>query len=357
MAQRKQLSFTELRVGIFVLVGLAVMAVAIFYVTGGGSFAPKYRLVTYMPEVEGLQTGAPVSLNGVDVGNVETIRLTAHPQDRVHNVEIVMRILKRFQGDIRTDSTASLVTTGLLGDRYVSLKRGIGGKPLQQDEVVPSEEGKAIQQIVERGVELEENLGTLATQVNEIVADVQKGRGTLGKLLTDPQLYNHLNATAGKLDAMVADVQAGQGSLGKIVKSDELYTKIDTTMDHAQNILGAVRNQQGSLGKFVYDPAIYDSAHQFLDHGNSFFSDVQAGKGTLGKLVKDDTLYNNVRDASANVRDATAKLNSNEGTAGKLFTDPKLYDNLTGLTGDMRGLISDFKANPKKFLHVKFSIF
>lgn len=357
MAQRKQMSWSELRVGVFVLLGLALMAVAIFYVTGGGSFAPKYRLVTYMPEVEGLKVGAPVSLNGVDVGSVESILLAAHPQDRMHNVEIVMRIEKHYQSDIRSDSAASLVTTGLLGDRYVTIKRGLAGTPLPQGGVVPSEEERAIQQIVERGVELEENLGTLATQVNEIVGDVQKGRGTLGKLLTDPQLYNHLNSTATKLDSMVADVQAGQGSLGKMVKSDELYQKVDTTLDHAQNILGAVRNQQGSLGKFVYDPAVYQSAHDFLDHGNAFFSDVQAGKGTLGKLATDDTLFNSLRDASASVRDATAKLNSHEGTAGQLFTDPKLYDNLTGLTGDMRGLIGDFKANPKKFLHVKFSIF
>jgi len=357
MAQRKQLTWSELRVGVFVLVGLAVMAVAIFYVTGGGSFAPKYRLTTYMPEVEDLQVGAPVSLDGVEAGNVESIRLTARPQDRTHNVEIVMRINKKFQTDIRTDSTASLVTTGLLGDRYVSVSRGLTGTPLSQGAVIPSQEGKAITQIVERGVELEENLGALATQVNEIVVDVQKGRGTLGKLLIDPQLYNHLNATASKLDAMVADVQAGQGSLGKIVKSDELYQKVDTTLDHAQNILGAVRNQQGTLGKFVYDPAVYQSAHDFLDHGNALIASVQSGKGTLGKLTTDDTLFNNLRDASANVRDATAKLNSHEGTAGQFFSDPRLYDNLTGLTGDMRSLIGDFRTNPKKFLHVKISIF
>jgi len=58
MAQRKQLSWTELRVGVFVLIGLAIMALAIFYVTGGGTFSPKYRLTTYLPEVEGLQVGA-----------------------------------------------------------------------------------------------------------------------------------------------------------------------------------------------------------------------------------------------------------------------------------------------------------
>ena len=357
MAQRKQLSWTELRVGVFVLVGLAIMAIAIFYVTGGGTFGPKYRLTTYLPEVEGLQVGAPVSLSGLQVGNVESISLNKNSQDRVHNIAVTMRIDKRFQENIRTDSFASLVTQGLLGDRYVSISRGNSGTALQNGSTVPSQEEKAIQQIVERGVELEENLGALTNQVGEIVDDVKKGRGTLGKLLTDTQLYDHLNASAAKIDAMAAGLRAGQGSLGKLMTDDELYQRVNTAVGNANDVLGAVKNQQGTLGKFVYDPAVYQSAHQFLDNGNAFLSDVRNGKGSLGKLANDDTLFNNLRDASANVRDATAKLNSTEGTAGHLFTDPQLYENLTGLTGDMRGLIADFKKDPKKFLHVKFSIF
>ena len=81
------------------------------------------------------------------------------------------------------------------------------------------------------------------------------------------------------------------------------------------------------------------------------------GKGTLGKLVHDDALYTNLKDASANVREATGKLNSNQGTLGKFFNDPAFYDNFTGLAGDMRLMVSDFRQNPKKFLHVKFGIF
>jgi phospholipid/cholesterol/gamma-HCH transport system substrate-binding protein len=64
-----------------------------------------------------------------------------------------------------------------------------------------------------------------------------------------------------------------------------------------------------------------------------------------------------LRDATAQVRDATTKLNSNTGTAGRLMTDPALYDNLTGATADLRLLLGDFRKDPKKFLHVKLSIF
>jgi phospholipid/cholesterol/gamma-HCH transport system substrate-binding protein len=107
----------------------------------------------------------------------------------------------------------------------------------------------------------------------------------------------------------------------------------------------------------MYDPTLYDQAKQALSNGNEVISDVRAGKGTLGKLATDDTLYNKLRDTSTNLATATAKLNDNNTTAGKLFSDPKLYDNLTGMTGDMRLLISDFRKNPKKYLHIKVTIF
>jgi len=80
-------------------------------------------------------------------------------------------------------------------------------------------------------------------------------------------------------------------------------------------------------------------------------------KGSLGKFVTDDTLYNKLRDTSSNLASATAKLNDNTTTVGKMFSDPKLYDNLAGLTGDMRLLLGDFRQNPKKFLHIKITLF
>jgi phospholipid/cholesterol/gamma-HCH transport system substrate-binding protein len=57
------------------------------------------------------------------------------------------------------------------------------------------------------------------------------------------------------------------------------------------------------------------------------------------------------------VANATAKLNDNTTTVGKMFSDPKLYDSLSGLTGDLRLLVGEFRQNPKKFLHIKVSVF
>jgi len=357
MAQRKQLTWTELRVGMFVLAGLFILAVAIFYVTGAGILGPKYRLVTYLPEVEGLTQGAPVRLDGVEIGNVQSINLTPHPVDRMHSITLVLRVDKKFQNDIRTDSDASLITEGLLGNRYVTISRGLSGTPLQANGTIPGKEEAAMKQMVERGADLMQNLGALSEDIRGIVNKVQEGQGTLGKFLNDPALYNHVNATVARIDSITASIQQGQGSVGKLIASDELYNKVDATVGHVENVVEAVRDQKGTMGKLIYDPAVYENAKGLVEKGNALLTDVRAGKGTLGKLTTDETLYSNLRDASANVRDASAKLNSNQGTAGRFFSDPAFYDNFTGLAGDLRLMVSDFRQNPKKFLHVKLAIF
>jgi len=357
MTQRKQLSWTELRVGIFVLAAMVVLAVTLLYVTGADLLAAKYRLRTFLPEVEGLKIGAPVRLDGVQIGNVDAIRMNPQPKDRNQNIEVVLRIDSDYQKEIRGDSRASLITEGLLGNRYVTIERGFVGEPLQAESVLPGKEEASAKQIVERGAELVQNLNALSGTAKDIVEAVQKGRGTLGRLLTDEEAYNRLNDTLGRAQAMVAKTQAGENSIGKLLTSDDLYRKVNDTAGTLQTIAADVQAQKGSLGRFIYDPSLYDNAKGMVARGNAVIANFEAGKGTLGRLYKDESLYDTWRAAGGNLESAAAKLNEGKSTAGKMFSDPLLYDNLAGLSGDLRLLIGEFRQNPKKFLRVKFSIF
>jgi phospholipid/cholesterol/gamma-HCH transport system substrate-binding protein len=361
MAQRKQLTWTELRVGLFVLVGLSVLAAGIFYVTGAGTIGPKYRLITYLPEVSGLASGAPVRLDGFEVGNVESIKLAPRipgkPREKNKNIEIVMRVGKHYENDILTDSAASLVTEGLLGNRYVNISLGVTGVPLKDGQEVPGSEEKAMKEVVERSADVLANLQALSENIQELINGVKQGKGSLGKLLTDEQAYNHLNSILAKGDVMLTNVQAGQGTLGKLVVSDEMYNKVGKGLDSVNVILTDVRSEKGTLGKLLYDPSLYDEAKQAISNGNAVIGDVRAGKGTLGKLVTDEALYTKLKETSDNLASASAKLNDNTTTVGKLFSDPKLYDGLSGLTGDLRLLVGEFRQNPKKFLRIKIAAF
>jgi phospholipid/cholesterol/gamma-HCH transport system substrate-binding protein len=362
MAQHKQLTWTELRVGLFVLAAAALVVVVIFYVTGGGGvFGAKYRLHTYLPEVDGLAVGAPVRLDGVEVGNVENIAIAApKPGEQLkpeQSIQVDMRIDKRFQNDIRSDSSAGLITEGLLGNRYVDIDRGFTGHVLQNGDQIQGREERAIKQVVERSADLLQNLNGIAQQASQILTGVRQGHGSLGKFLVDESAYTRLDHTLATVDQMMTDVMAGKGSLGRLVATDELYNRVDSAANRLDNVLEAVQTQQGTLGKIVYDPSIHNSAKQLIENGNALIEGVRAGKGTLGKLATDDSLFTEYRQVGQNLAAATEKLNSNQTTAGKFFTDPEFYDNMTGLAGDLRLLIGDFRKDPKKFLRVKFSIF
>jgi len=354
MAQRKQLTWTELRVGLFVLVSLLVIAVGIFYVTGSGFWGPKYRLKSYFPETAGISNGAPVRVDGVDVGNVVSVRMAQlvgnKPIEKSHNIEVILRIEKRYQPYILTDSTATLVTEGLLGNRYVSITRGFTGTPLKDGQEVPGTAEKSLADVMA-------SMQGLTADIQSMLVDLQNGKGSLGKLLTDDSAYNNLNAVLAKGNAVVGDIQKGQGTLGKLVTSDELYGKTNQTLDSLNGAIADARAGKGTIGKLLTDPSLYDEAKKALQNGNTVIDDVRAGKGSLGKLYTDDALYNKLNETSTNLASATAKLNDNTTTAGKLFSDPKLYDNLTGLTGDLRLLIGDFRQNPKKFLRIKIGLF
>jgi len=361
MAQRRQITWSELRVGLFVLVGLLILAVAIFYVTGAGFLGPKYRLKTFLPEVSGLAVGAPVRLDGVEIGNVEKIRLVPRevgkPPDRMHNIEVDIRLDKRYQGDVLTDSTASLVTEGLLGNRYVNVQRGYTGVALKEGQSIPGTEEKAIKEVVERSADVLANLKALSEEIQDMVSDIHGGKGSVGKFLNDDQAYNHLNSILAKGDQIVGNVQAGQGTFGKLLMTDELYTKVDKGVDNVNTILADVREQKGTIGKLLYDPSLYDQAKAALEHGNSIMGDIRAGKGTLGKLTTDETLYNKLRDTSTNLSEATSKLNKSDNSIGKIFNDPQLYDNLASASAELRTFLTEFRKNPKKYLTVKLSFF
>jgi phospholipid/cholesterol/gamma-HCH transport system substrate-binding protein len=100
------------------------------YVWSSDVLLPKYRVRIYLPEVSSLDVGAPVRLNGMNVGIVDAIKLAEESANPDRRIEVVLRILKRYQSVIRDDSTASVLTEGLLGNRFVNIQRGLSGAPI-----------------------------------------------------------------------------------------------------------------------------------------------------------------------------------------------------------------------------------
>src|SRR5262249_10237811 len=154
----------------------------IFYVTGTGFLGPKYRLRTYFPEVAGVSNGAPGRLDGGGNGNVEAIKMVPRADGKdshqSRHIENLIRGEKRFQDNILTDSTATLVTEGLLGNRYVNIARGFTGVPLKDNQEVAGTAEKSLSDVMA-------SVQGLTVDIHGLIASMQEGKGTIGKLLTD----------------------------------------------------------------------------------------------------------------------------------------------------------------------------
>lgn len=354
MAAKKQVTWAELRVGLLILGSLAILAVGIFYITGAGGFwVPRYRLKAFLSEAAGLRTGAPVRLAGVEIGWVEKVGISPYAADPARTVEVVMRVDRRYQNEIRTDSHASLQTEGLLGERVVEIKRGSTGTMIPPNGTVPGVEEPGIKRIVERTDEVMSNLSVLSTKINTIVSKIEGGQGTIGKLISDDTVYHRINAAVGDIATMSAKAARGEGSLGKLMASDELYDKTNSAATRLDNMTRDIESGKGSLGKFIKDPSAYDHAKSVLEKADAIVTDVHEGRGTIGKLTRDEKLGQDFQTTFSNLSRITSRVDQGEGTAGKFFRDPRLYENFNDLTTEFRGLVTDFRKNPNRFLRIK----
>jgi phospholipid/cholesterol/gamma-HCH transport system substrate-binding protein len=358
MSQRERVTWAQLRVGILVIVSLTIFAVGIFFISGQlGFFTRQYTIKAYLPSASDLREGAQVRLAGIMVGNVAKIQISPYP-DPQRAVELNLKVARRYQKEIRTDSVGTVDTVGLLGDSYMDISRGTPGHEVIADGgFIKTGEKVDISAVVQNSNDVIMNLRVLTAKLDEITAQVQSGKGSMGELIYDQALYKKMNATAGTLQTLVDRVQRGEGSLGKLMTDDTMYLRSVATLDRLNQVLDAVQHGNGSLGKFISDPAVYNNLNRLMEDANTLIDNINQGHGSLGKLAKDEQLYNRMNETFARLDSISSKIDKGEGTLGKLSTDPTLFNNLTASSQELKEFLADFRKNPKKYLSIKLHIF
>jgi len=146
----KQVKWSQLRVGLTVLAALITLAVLIFVMTGTtGLFTRKILMRAYVDDAAGLRVGAPVRLEGVDVGNVVKIRVVADPKRALAPVEIVSKITTKYQDTMNKGCQVLLTTAGVLGEVFVDVDcRGAKGEPLRTGDELPTKDVPQLQDVV-----------------------------------------------------------------------------------------------------------------------------------------------------------------------------------------------------------------
>lgn len=377
---KKNVTLGQLRVGIFVLIAIAVLIFLVLNASGDiNPFSKKLHVNARFADANGLREGSEVRLAGVRVGKVERIVLlepSAAPN--ALRVEAQMVIDSIIDGQpanqrIRTDSQAQQGSPSLLGNEMlINITPGSSvGQPIQEGAILPSSSSNTVNDFATSGTELAQRLSKLSDEISGIVKEVKDGKGTVGRLFTDEAIYNNLNATIRETEDVMRQVRSGEGSAGRFINDPALYNNANEIAIQMRAIAEDIRAGRGTAGKLVTDDELYnrinrtaDRLDKSVDQINLMIGEINAGRGTLGKLIRDEQIYNDARAAIARFNTTAERIDSlvaaaqrGEGTVGKLLNDDSLYSNVNQLSSEGVKMLYDFRQNPKKYLTIKFELF
>ncbi len=356
MPSQQEVQWSQLKVGVLVIVALIALTALIFLMSGstGGFFAGKIVLRSYFENSAGLKVGAPVNLEGVTIGNVKSIRIFR--ERKLTPVEVTMKVSKKYNQDVREDSKASLDTVGVLGDTVVdvSSKRAVGPAVKDNDELGTTESPN-LSDVIKSSQGTIEQVDTILAKLDSLIDSINSGKGSVGQLINNPGLYNQANQVVQQLSKITSDLSKGRGTVGKLLTDDTLYNNLNETTTRLNHVAAQIDSGQGTIGKLLKDDALYNNLNQTVTQANALVAEINQGKGTLGLLVKDPQFQAKVQDTVTKLDSIIARIDSGQGTLGQLVVNPSLYNNADAMLGETRNLVTQIRENPKKYLtfHVK----
>ena len=357
MAERSKVRWSQLRVGLVAIAALAIAATFIILLTTKqGLFTPYAPLRTYMSDASGLQDGTPVRLNGITVGYLDKLRLT-NSSDPHRVVEFNMQVQNKYLSQIPVDSVAGISASNLVGDKFINITKGQLGQHVQPGDELPSMQTQDIPELMAGMANLLTSFQVIVKRVDKMLVGVEQGKGTLGKFLNDPALYNETVGIASEAQQLLTDARKGGGTLSKLLYDPSLYNDLQSPIKRINVILGELQSGKGTAGKLMRDPALYDEATGIGKQVRDLLADLQTAKGTAGKLIEDDKISNQLSVLIDKLNATIDRINSGQGTAGQFLDNPQLYDAVTGATREFQGLAKDIRTNPKKFLKIKLALF
>lgn len=313
--RKKQLKWASLKVGIVITVTLLIIFFVIIFSGGIESiFTKKVSMNIFISDVKGLRKGAPVRVAGVDIGEVREIKL-----NKQYGTVVTVSIDKKILDFLKEDAKATVLTIGLLGDKYIEISPGNSQQPLDISKGIYGYPQIEVREVIGTATSTINKIEGVISKLDTLIEKIDKAEGTLPKLINDPALYNNLNKSVLQLHHTLEELRTG--SIGMLATDKELYEQLSTTVKNLENISNKINSSEGSLGKLINDPALYENLVRISQR--------------LDKLLEE--------------------IDKSEGTINLLLRDKKTAEDIKQSIKEIKELIEEIKKNPKKFF--KFSVF
>ena len=360
MSGKRSDIFAETIVGIFMAAVLALLAYFTIVISGGDILVGRAKVPVSIvfADVGGLKERDSVMYRGMKVGVIDRIVLEST------NVTMTVRV----EDDVvlREGYRISVASLSLLGGNYLLLEEGKGA-PLPLDKTVfrgesPTDWMRDLGRIASSIGDLTSDGGlksiitnaeAVAAKLNTIVSRVERGEGTIGKLLSsDETVYQDVKDTVASAKTIAGRLERGEGTLGKLLSSDEtVYQDVKDTVASAKTIAGRLERGEGTLGKLLSsDDTVYQDLKASLANIREVTAKLKDGNGLLAKLTSDEkmaadasALIERLSSASADLATVASRMEKGEGTLGKLSANSELYDEVTALLKDVRQIIDNYR--------------
>jgi phospholipid/cholesterol/gamma-HCH transport system substrate-binding protein len=301
----KPLNKRSVIVGIFILLGILILIVAVFTLGGEKkTFVKTITVNAIFDDVAGLQTGGNVWYSGVKIGTVKSIKFT-----NTSRVLVEMHIDKHMQSHIHKDSKAKIGSDGLIGSKLVVLYGGTPASPVvAANDFLFVEPATGTEEMLATLQKNNNNLLEITTTFKEVARKISEGKGLVGTLINDQNMATSLRSTLSQLNATATNFQvASQKANAAIENIESFTTKLNT--------------KGNSINELVSDTVIYTSFK------------------TTAQKLRDAA--NNADNFSVNLKKIGEQLNSSTSPVGVLLHDQQA-------AGALKGTLMNLQSGSKK---------
>jgi phospholipid/cholesterol/gamma-HCH transport system substrate-binding protein len=266
---------SKIRLGIFISLGIAVFIVAIYFIGDKQQlFRSTFRVSGVFKDVGGLQAGNNVRLSGINVGTIDNVSIISDTSVRV--VIVIDESTRRF---IKKDAIASIGSEGLMGNKALIISPGTGGKKIIEDnDIIVTTQPTDIDEILKSLKTTIDNTSSVTGDLAKIAANIESGKGTIGRLMMDKEWRQNFETT-------IINLKEGSDGfrvlMDKANEMDKILISLESTIENTNKITNDLSGITGSI---------------------------QSGEGIIGRLFMDQSMGQNFDSIMVNLKEGSAEL-------------------------------------------------
>ncbi len=292
----------KIRLGIFVLLGTVLLLFGAYQIGNQENlFGDTFGINAVFKNVSGLQKGNNVRYSGINIGTVKGIEM-----ENDTAIRVFMQIQQNMMTHIKKNAIAAIGSDGLVGSMVINIVPGDGDAPLvTENDEIPSLSKIATADMLNTLSVTNENAALLTEDLLKVTASINRGRGTLGRLLNDTVMGNDLKQTLSNLKFMSSEANKTVSELNKIVQQFDAEESVAGVL-LSDSISG---KKMGNIISYLETSSL--ELEKMTKDLNMVVGDIKDGKGAVSYLTTDTLLVNQLQHTMKNVDQGVERFNEN----------------------------------------------